>query len=103
MNHSKYTLYCIQYSWHIDYILYICSTKIALIIELMTTIEENKEKILFKDYFEGLNTPTKNEIRDSIVPAHMGYTTFYAKLRNNSWKELEYQELERITGQIFIR
>jgi len=69
----------------------------------METIKENIEKILFKDYFELLDTTAKNKIRDSMVPLHVAYTTFYAKLRNNSWKELEYQELERITGQSFIR
>jgi len=33
----------------------------------------------------------------------MEYTTFYNKLKNSSWKELEIQELERLTGKSFLR
>jgi len=69
----------------------------------MITTEENIEKILFKDYFELLDTTAKNKIRDTMVPLHVAYTTFYAKLRNNSWKELEFKEIERLTGQSFKR
>jgi len=101
---KHYNIYLYEYyNAYINILLYICSTKITLIIEFMTTEEENKEKILFKDYFESLDNPAKKEIRDKMVPIHMEYTTFYNKLKNSSWKELEIQELERLTGKSFLR
>jgi len=33
----------------------------------------------------------------------MGYTTFYRKIRNNSWTPLEFEKLEQITNQKFLR
>jgi len=84
-------------------IIYICSTKIALIIVLMKTNDENIEKILFKEYYDSLDTEAKNSIRDTMMDNGMGYTTFYAKCRDNSFKELEFRELERITGKSYDR
>lgn len=83
--------------------LYVCSTKIALKNELMKTNNEIVEKMSFKDYFESLSNDSKTTIREQMTPIHMSYTTFYDKLRNNSWKELEIRELERITGKQFAR
>jgi len=83
--------------------IYICSTKIALIIVLMKTNDENIEKILFKEYYDTLETDAKNAIRDTMMANGMGYTTFYAKSRDNSFKELEFRELERITAKNFLR
>jgi len=33
----------------------------------------------------------------------MGYTTFYTKIRNNSFTELEFEKLESLTNQTFER
>jgi len=92
-----------NYSSNLGIIIYICSTKIRLIIELMETIHINNEKILFKEYFETLDTDSKNAIRDSMMAVGIAYSTFYTKVSDNSFKELEFRELERITKKNFLR
>jgi len=69
----------------------------------MKTNVENDEEMSFKDYFESLDIDAKSELRDSVTPAFMAYTTFYYKLRMNSWSELELRKLEELTGKNFKR
>jgi len=69
----------------------------------METNNENIEKILFKAYFELLETDAKNSIRDQMMSVGIAYSTFYTKVSDNSFKELEFRELERITNLNFKR
>lgn len=69
----------------------------------MKTNNENLSKITFSDYFETLDVKSKNELRDKFTPIYVAYTTFYYKLRNNSFTELELQKLEELTNQTFAR
>jgi len=57
----------------------------------------------FKDYYYSLETDGKNAIRDAMVPKYMGNSTFYYKLGDNKWSELEFEKLESITNQTFER
>lgn len=58
----------------------------------------------FKDYYDNLpDEASKNAIRDIMWPKYMGYTTFYSKIRNNTWTELEFEKLEEITNTQFTR
>jgi hypothetical protein len=69
----------------------------------MKTNNEILSKITFSDYFETLDVQSKNELRDKFTPIYVAYTTFYYKLRNNSFTELELQKLEELTNQTFAR
>ena len=69
----------------------------------MTTKNENHSKIAFSDYFEQLDTQGKNELRDKFTPIYVAYSTFYAKIKNNSFTELELQKLEELTNKNFSR
>ena len=86
-------------------ILLVCSTKLALKMTQSKQTDENIEKIAFKDYFNDLpNDDERTKIRDLfIVKYKMGYTTFYTKVRENTWTELEFEKLEEITNKIFSR
>lgn len=65
---------------------------------------ENFEKIIFKDYFNALPTDDdRNYIRDIMFPKYMAYTTFYTKVRENTFTELELEKLEEITNKTFER
>jgi len=68
-------------------------------------INENVEEIVFKDYFYDLESDQlRNNIRDLFVITYgMGYTTFYRKIRENSWTLLEFEKLESITGKKVCR
>lgn len=58
----------------------------------------------FKDYYEALpNDEARNAIRDVMWPKYMGYTTFYTKVRENTFTELEFEKLEAITEKTFER
>ena len=58
----------------------------------------------FKDYYDNLpDDDTRNAIRDIMWPKYMAYTTFYTKIRMNTFTELEFEKLEEITGETFTR
>ena len=55
-------------------------------------------KIDFRDYYSGLPDNKKEEVRNAILTeSGMSYTTFYYKLRNNSFKPLELKMIDEIT------
>lgn len=85
-------------------IIYICSTKIRLkTIQAMQTTEI-LQKIIFKDYFFALpDDNARVEIRNKIVPRYVSYPSFYRKINDNSFTELEFEKLEEITNQQFER
>lgn len=58
----------------------------------------------FKDYFKALpNDKARNAVRDVMWPKYMAYNTFYTKVRENTFTELEFEKLEEITGETFTR
>jgi len=57
----------------------------------------------FKDYYSNLGPAEKNIIRDYFVPKYIRNSSFYAKVADNTFTELEFERLELITGQIFER
>jgi len=69
----------------------------------MKTNNEILSKITFIDYYEALDDQSKKQLREKFTPIYMAYTTFYYKLRNNSFTELELQKLEELTNQTFAR
>lgn len=85
-------------------ILLVCSLKLGLKIRLNKTKMDNLEKINFKDYFSDLSDDEKLEIRNLFILKYkMAYSTFYSKLNNNSWSELEFEKLEEVTRKNFTR
>ncbi len=69
---------------------------------LTKQIDENVEKLIFKDYFNALQTDEeKNKIRDAMFPKYMSYTSFYRKVRDNAFTPLELEKLEEITNLKF--
>lgn len=99
---TKYHILNLEYLFQI---LYICSTKLALKMALTKETDEKNEKIIFKDYFNSLSTDEeRNSLRDFMVIGYeMGYTTFYRKVRENSFSKLELEKLESVTKQKFSR
>ena len=57
----------------------------------------------FKDYYSNLETKEKNKIRDYFVPKYISNSTFYLKVTDNSFTELEFERLEQITELTFKR
>ena len=64
---------------------------------------ENKEKISFKAYYESITTDERNSLRDSMYLVGMANSTFYYKVREDKFTELELRELESLTSQTFDR
>lgn len=58
----------------------------------------------FKDYYDKLpSDEARNLIRDIMWPKYMGYSSFYRKIKDNTFTELEFEKLEEITGETFTR
>lgn len=61
--------------------------------------EEKLKNIEFRDYYSKLSDDEKEEIRNAILSeSGMSYTTFYYKLRNNSFKPLELKMIDEIVS-----
>lgn len=65
----------------------------------------NKEQILgkmvFKDYYDSLSDADKETVRNQILSeSGMSYTTFYYKLRNDSFKPLEVRLIRKIINDM---
>ena len=59
--------------------------------------EQKSKKMEFKDYYAAQTDNKKEEIRNAIlIESGMSYTTFYYKLRNNSFKPLEIKMINEI-------
>ena len=64
----------------------------------MAQYSEKFQKIIFSDYYSSLETETERTlIRDFFVPKYMCYSTFYNRMRANSWMEYDFEKLEEIT------
>lgn len=54
-------------------------------------------KMVFKDYYDTLSDADKETVRNQILSeSGMSYTTFYYKLRKNSFKPLEVRLIRKI-------
>lgn len=59
--------------------------------------------MVFKDYYTSLSDAEKETLRNFILSeSGMSYTTFYYKLRNNSFKPLEDRLIQRILEKEFM-
>lgn len=65
--------------------------------------EQNLEKMVFKYYYTNLSDKQKETIRNAILSeSGMSYTTFYYKLRNDSFKPLELKLIKNIIATMGI-
>lgn len=56
-------------------------------------------RMVFKDYYVGLNEKEKVEIRSLIMArSGMSYATFYYKLQNDAFKPLELELIDKIVS-----
>lgn len=86
---------------YIDVIIYVCSINIALKIVLSMKKEENLNKMAFRDYYDTLSDDVKETVRNRILgESGMSYTTFYYKLRNNTFKPLERKLIDNIINDV---
>lgn len=82
-------------------IIYVCSINIALKIVLIMEKEQKIAKMVFKDYYDSLPDDSKETMRNRILAeSGMSYTTFYYKLRHNTFKLLEERLIDRIIEDI---
>lgn len=52
--------------------------------------EQNPGKMVFKDHYNSLSDKKKGKVRNTIIErSGMSYTTFYYKLRYNTFRPLE--------------
>lgn len=57
--------------------------------------ETKKNKMVFRDYYDSLTSEEKTHVRDMIIDkSGMSYTTFYYKLRHESFKPLEIELIQ---------
>lgn len=86
---------------YIGIIIYVCSINIALKIVLSMKKEENLNKMAFRDYYDTLSDDVKETVRNRILgESGMSYTTFYYKLRNNTFKPLERKLIDNIINDV---
>lgn len=86
---------------YIDIIICVCSINIALKIVLSMKKEENLNKMAFRDYYDTLSDDVKETVRNRILgESGMSYTTFYYKLRNNTFKPLERKLIDNIINDV---
>lgn len=65
--------------------------------------EQKFNKMVFKDYYRSLSDTEKETLRNLILlESGMSYTTFYYKLRNNSFKPLEDKLIQGILEKEFV-
>ena len=84
-----------------DIIIYVCSVNIALKIVLLMKKGQKISKMVFKDYYDSLPDDSKETMRNRIIAeSGMSYTTFYYKLRHNTFKPLEERLIDKITEDI---
>lgn len=58
---------------------------------------QNLTEMVFKNHYDNLSTKSKEEVRNIILTeSGMSYTTFYHKLRYNTFKPLELKLIEKI-------
>lgn len=59
------------------------------------------KKMVFKDYYDTLSDADKETVRSLILSeSGMSYTTFYYKLRNDSFKPLEMRLIDKIISKM---
>jgi hypothetical protein len=81
----------------LETILYICSLNIVLKFRQTKKKQNFMKKIVFKDYYQELSNKERSELKGKLIPCYMQYSTFYYKVKNNLFTELEFEKLESIT------
>ncbi len=65
---------------------------------------KNFDKMVFTDYYNTLSDEDKETVRNEVLSqSGMAYTTFYYKLRNNSFRPLELKLIHRIMADLVKR
>lgn len=72
-------------------------------MRLDNTEIQKEEKLVFRDYFSSLTTDEKKSLRDKVVPLYISYSSFYRKVEENSFSELEFEKIESLTNHNFKR
>lgn len=62
----------------------------------MQTRNEQTKRISFKDYYKSLTEAEKIQIVNSLVPKYWRLSTFYDKMNNDRWTEVEYEKLQEL-------
>lgn len=65
--------------------------------------QENVEEIVFKDYYSSLDDDKKLDLFMYFVPKYMSMSSFYRKIRDNSFSNLEFERIEELTTKKFKR
>lgn len=65
--------------------------------------QENVEEIVFKDYYSSLDDDRKLDLFMYFVPKYMSMSSFYRKIRDNSFSNLEFERIEELTTKKFKR
>lgn len=70
----------------------------------MMMTKQNFDKMVFTDYYNTLSDEDKEAVRNEVLSqSGMAYTTFYYKLRNNSFKLLELKLIDRIISDVMCK
>lgn len=56
---------------------------------------------LFKKHYTSLGRQEAKDLRKKLTNKYMEQSSFYTKLNNNKWTELEFEKLHELTGQNF--
>lgn len=84
-----------------DIIIYVCSINITLIIILRMKKEQNLKEMVLRDHYNALTEKQKTDFREKVLSeSGMSYTTFYYKLRYNTFKPLEVALINDIINSI---
>lgn len=63
----------------------------------MSSNTENQPQLSFRDYYNGLSDKEKENIIFHFVPKYMSTSTFYYRMRNESWLEYDYEKMQELT------
>lgn len=59
------------------------------------------EENLFRKHYTSLNRQEAKDLRKQLTSKYMEQSSFYTKLNNNKWTELEFEKLHELTGKDF--
>lgn len=84
-----------------DSFLHLCSIKLALKFRLKMKLPFFLERSSFRDYYNSLTDEQKEALRTKVLnESGMAYSTFYYKLRTDSFKPLEIELVRRVISTI---
>lgn len=68
----------------------------------MASEEKTLEKIVFKDYYGSLDDTGKRAIRYSLCPEYMAESSFFLKLRTDTFTKLEREKIDTLCKTEFV-